>query len=204
MKRFKPNIFKNLVFIFVILISIFSFNLFLDKLSDNSINYNKEKINIGGSFKLIDQNNKQFSSKEINRLKLIYFGYTFCPDVCPIDIMRLANLLESKPNIRKNIQPIFITVDPDRDNHHVIKNFLSNFDVNIIGLTGNENEIKKVIESFKIYSKKITNDGLKDSYLIDHTSLFYLMNKDDEYITHFSTKNFEQDITNFLKSYTSF
>ena len=90
--------------------------------------------------------------------KLIYFGYTYCPDICPMDMLKISQVYDDNIALRNKLLPIFITVDPDRDNQKVIKNFVENFNDTFIGLTGTKDEINKVIKSFKIYvnyNKKI-------------------------------------------------
>ena len=89
-------------------------------------NKNSNAINIGGSFELIDHNGKVYSSKLVSKKKLIYFGYTFCPDVCPIDILKISNFIDKSSYVTDEYDFIFITVDPDRDNQSEVKSFMSN------------------------------------------------------------------------------
>ena len=112
--------------------------------------------------------------------KLIYFGYTYCPDICPMDMLKISQVYDDNIALRNKLLPIFITVDPDRDNQKAIKNFVENFNDAFIGLTGTKDEINKVIKSFKIYvnyNKKNLNDK---SYLVDHSSLIFLMDENDQ------------------------
>ena len=96
--------------------------------------------------KLIDQKNNVYDSVNNKVYKLIYFGYTYCPDVCPFDILKLSRLFKENPKLKKYIEPIFITVDPERDSVEVMRNFLVNFDEGIIGLTGS---IEEITEAYK-------------------------------------------------------
>ncbi len=200
MKRFKPNIFKNIIVILIILFVLFIIKQFIESINSNQ-NDTLNQINIGGSFNLIDQNGNLFYSKNVNKHKVIYFGYTFCPDVCPFDILKLSNFFEQNIRAQKYLQPIFITVDPKRDNYNQINNFLENFDDSIIGLTGTEEMINNVVKNFKVYKKKSSQENDIDNYLIDHTALFYILDKNDKYITHISTKNFNEDFAAFIKKY---
>lgn len=202
MSRFRPNIFKNIIWIFLILILLFGINYYLQVLNKEDSLLQTDKVEIGGNFTLVDQENKIFSSSKLNKFKLIYFGYTYCPDVCPFDMLKITNLFLKNKNLINYVQPIFITVDPDRDNTTVIKNFLDNFETKFIGLTGTNSEIKKVLKKFKIYQKKNFGDSKNsnDNYLIDHSVLFYLMDENDKYLSHFSTKNFEEDFLKFLNN----
>ena len=85
-------------------------------------------ISLGGSFILTDQNGKTFDSRKVNLKKLIYFGYTYCPDICPFDLLKISKIFENNPNLKNEIKPIFITVDPERDTIKKLKIFMENFD----------------------------------------------------------------------------
>ena len=173
---FKKNINSMILLILFIGISLFVINQIASKK-----NYPKE--NIGGSFKLIDQNGEVFNSKDFNKKKLFYFGYTYCPDICPFDLLKISKKFKNDKKIRENIIPLFITVDPSRDTIDVIKDFLNNFDNSLTGLTGSEDEIKKIIKKFKIYVK-LNKSGRDDvDYLVDHSSLIFLLNEKDQYLT---------------------
>lgn len=199
MKRFRPNIYKNLILILLILGSLYLINRGLEVINDVT-SENNEEVQIGSSFSLIDQFNNEFNSIDNKNYKLIYFGYTFCPDVCPVDLLNVSRVFENNKNLTSNIIPIFISLDPIRDSPSIIKDYLSNFDKNIIGLTGTEEQIKKILKNFKIYKKNHKSSSTDMDYLIDHTSLFYLINEHDKYITHFSRKSFKNDFLKFLKS----
>ncbi len=153
-------------------------------------------INIGGSFKLINQNGEPYLSELRSKKKVIYFGYTFCPDVCPIDILKISRLVDQSPELIKDFDFIFITVDPERDNQNQMKNFMSNFNENLIGLTGEVKVIDNVLSKYRIYVKR--NKKGNENYLVDHSSLIFLINEKDEYITHFSPKDFEDKFPNYI------
>ena len=98
-------------------------------------------------------------------------------------------MVDQSPELIKNFDFIFITVDPERDNQSQMKNFMSNFNENLIGLTGETKEIDNVLSKYRIYVKR--NKKGNENYLVDHSSLIFLINEKDEYITHFSPKDFE-------------
>jgi len=200
MSRFKPNIKKNLIWIFFIAIFLLLLNHYLSEISKKNIDQNKNALILGGSFELIDQNNNIFSSKSLPKFKLIYFGYTFCPDFCPFDLIKVSNIFKKNKKLINTIQPIFITIDPERDNHNVIKNFLEGFEIDIVGLTGSKININDVLKKFKIYNKKRKDSPSDENYLIDHSILFFLIDENDKYIRHFSSKNFEDEFTSFINS----
>ncbi len=157
----------------------------------------KQSLSLGGNFILTDQNGKTFSSKNLSKKKLIYFGYTYCPDVCPFDVLKLSKYIDQNPEIKNELEFIFITVDPERDSVEQVKDFLENFNSAILGLTGTVEEIEKVVKQFRIYVKKnkVSNE---DNYLIDHSSLFFLLDHKDNYITHFSPNDFKLKLKDFI------
>ena len=198
MKRFKPNIKSNILMILLILVLIFTLNLFVQNFIVKQ-NEPYSKVQIGGKFNLIDSSNKIFQSSKLDIRKLIYFGYTYCPDVCPIDLNKVSIIYKENKELIKKIQPIFISVDPARDTPDVIKNYLANFESSIIGLTGSKEDIDDVKKKFKIYTNFVENESEDDFYTIDHTSIFYLVDKNDFYIRHFSRKNFIEEFSLYLK-----
>tara|TARA_B100001057_G_scaffold416088_1_gene433935 strand:+ start:376 stop:987 length:612 start_codon:yes stop_codon:yes gene_type:complete len=197
MKRFRPNIFKNSILILFIL----SLILIINNLIDNKvkeINKNSSRIEIGGKFELENQDGIKVVSNEINKIKLIYFGYTYCPDVCPLDLLEISSFFDENKQFLKHIQPIFISLDPQRDSPGTIKNYLENFGSFIIGLTGDIKDIDVVLKKYKIYRRVQQNIEQPDNYTIDHTSLYYLMDKEDNYIAHFNRENFRNSFKKFL------
>jgi len=193
MRRFKSTFIKNsvsmLLIALTIVVGIFIFTQYTNKKMNN--------IDIGGSFKLINQEGKPYLSESSDKKKVLYFGYTFCPDICPMDILKISRFIDQRPELIKNFDFIFITVDPERDNQSQMKNFMSNFNDYLIGLTGEIKEIDDVLSKYRIYVKrnKKVND---DNYLVDHSSLIFLINEKDEYITHFSPNDFEDKFLNFI------
>lgn len=197
MKKFRPNVTKNIIFIIIIISFLFLINYYQEKIINKS---DSESIRIGGTFNLIDQNEIPFNSQMIKKYKIIYFGYTFCPDVCPFDVLKLSNFFSNDKQLIKHIQPIFITVDPERDNSEIVRNFLDNFSSEIIGLTGTQTMIKDTLNKFRVYKKKSLGNKESLDYLIDHTALFYILDKNDNYVTHLGSKNFEEEFNQFIKT----
>ena len=190
MPNYKPLFKKNLLMMIVLVFFILVVILFINFL------YNKKapKISLGGSFILTDQNGKIFDSSKVNLKKLIYFGYTYCPDVCPFDLLKISKIFENNPNLKKEIKPIFITVDPERDTIKKLKIFMENFDQSFIALTGTNEDIKKVLKKFKIYVKINKSNPIDKDYLIDHSSLIFLLDKNDSYIKFFRPNELKGNI----------
>ena len=200
MNRFRPSIAKNIILILFIGLFLFLTNYFTNEI----IKPNKKIDNqpdIGGKFILLDQNEKVFDSSTINKHKLIYFGYTYCPDVCPFDILKLDRLFTENIKINQNIVPIFITVDPKRDSTDEIRDFLKNFNNKIVGLTGSVNQIDSILKQYRIYRKFSEDPDSSDDYLINHTSLFYLVDENDKYVQHFSSQDFFGSTKKFFTDY---
>jgi protein SCO1 len=138
-----------------------------------------EGATIGGPFTLTDQNGKRVSDRDFDgRYRLVYFGYAYCPDVCPTDLAKLGvalrGLEKSDPALAARIAPIFITVDPERDTPQVIKRFVENFHPRLIGLTGTRAEIDQAAGVFRVWHQK-QKPGAGGGYLVDHTAITYLM-----------------------------
>ena len=150
---------------------------------------------LGGSFILTDQHGKVFDSKKVGLKKLLYFGYTYCPDICPLDLLKISKIFENNPNLKNEIKPVFITVDPERDTIKKLKIFMENFDKSITALTGTNQEIKNVLRKFKIYVKMNKSSPIDDDYLIDHSSLIFLLDKNDRYIKFFRPNELKEDLS---------
>ena len=194
MKKHKINFKKNslmmLSLVIVILVGIFLIDILKDKTESGS--------KLGGRFLLIDQNEMNFDSKTSKKNKLIYFGYTYCPDICPFDILKLSKFIDKNPHLEKKLDFIFITVDPERDQPQQLKSFLGNFNSSIIGLTGSKKQIQEVIKKFRIFVKTHKNSSDDENYLVDHSSLFFLIDKNDKYLTHFRPSDFDSKVNSLL------
>ena len=183
---FKKNLLMMIVLVFFILVVFIFINLLYDKKTPS--------VTLGGSFILTDQDGKIFDSRKVNLKKLIYFGFTYCPDVCPFDLLKISKIFENNPNLKNEIKPIFITVDPERDTIKQLKIFMENFDQSFIALTGTNEEIKKVLRKFKIYVKINKSSPIDKDYLIDHSSLIFLIDESDNYIKFFRPKELQGDM----------
>jgi protein SCO1/2 len=145
---------------------------------------------IGGPFTLTDQNGRTVRDTDFaGKYRLVYFGYTYCPDVCPTDLQKVGQALrtldKSDPALAAKLVPIFITVDPERDKPEVIKQFVANFHPRMIGLTGSPEAIAATAKAYGIqYSKQPPAAG--GGYLVDHVAITYLMGPKGEPIAFFS------------------
>jgi len=147
----------------------------------------------GSDFSLKDMNNKIITQESFNGpLTAIFFGFTNCPDVCPMTLNKMDIVLDKLKN-KKNLKVFFISVDPERDTPEVIKNYLSNFDNNFIGITGEAEKIFLLYQSWGIMSKKVFSEN--GEYNIDHSSPVILL-KNGKYVATISHRD---DIKNSLK-----
>jgi cytochrome oxidase Cu insertion factor (SCO1/SenC/PrrC family) len=156
-------------------------------------------VGIGGSFALTDQDGRRVTDKDFaGRFMLIYFGYTFCPDVCPTELNTMALALDQL-GTRVRIVPVFITIDPQRDTPEALKAYLASFGPDFVGLTGSDTDIAAVAKAYRVYYKKA--EGADDAtYLMDHTSLVYLMGPDGKLAALFRTGASPDDIAAGIKS----
>ncbi|MCF6196471.1 MAG: SCO family protein [Emcibacter sp.] len=150
------------------------------------------KALIGGPFSLIDHHGKNVTNEDFKgKYMLIYFGYTYCPDVCPMELQIMATALDQLPKkTLAEIAPLFITVDPDRDTVEVMAQYAPAFHPDLIGLTGSMEQIKTVKKAYRVYGakEKLAEGDDPDSYLVSHTSYIYLMDRNGEYVTHFKSR----------------
>ncbi|WP_432201878.1 SCO family protein [Erythrobacter sp. W53] len=133
---------------------------------------------IGGPFELTGANGKTVRWEDFRgKYTIVYFGFAYCPDICPTDMQRMAQGLseftEANPTLGANVQPIFVTIDPERDTPEVVAEFTSAFSDRIIGLTGSADQVKAAADAFRVfYQRGETQPG--GGYLMDHTNITYL------------------------------
>ena len=147
---------------------------------------NADQPVIGGAFELVDQNGKPFTEKDLKgKYSLIYFGYTFCPDVCPTELQTMTQALEMLGPLAKKIRPIMISVDPERDTPEVLKEYLTNFYPGFVGLTGTPEQVRRAGQAYRVFYRK-TDEKSASDYLMDHSSIVYLMDPEGRYLKHFA------------------
>jgi len=144
---------------------------------------------IGGSFEMETHNGKKVTEKSFyGKNTLVFFGFTSCPSVCPLGLSTMSKIMQDLPkDISKNIQPIFVTVDPEGDTHDVIKKYVTAFGENFIGLRGTEKNTLDMVKKYRGYYKKVYEGEDKEEYTMDHSDIIYLMDKKGRYLSHFSS-----------------
>ena len=157
------------------------------------------QADVGGPFQLTDQSGKRVSDKDFRgRYMLIYFGYSFCPDVCPTTLAVMAQALEKLGDRSQRITPILITIDPERDTPKVLEDYVKAFGPSFIGLTGSADEIKAVEKKYRVYAVKKPLEG--GNYGMDHSSVIYLMGPDGKLVSFYDEAISPDDLAKELKS----
>lgn len=147
---------------------------------------------VGGPFELVDQTGRVVTDETFRgRWKLVFFGFTHCPDVCPTTLLDVARILERMGEHAESLQPLFVTLDPERDTPEVLAEYTDFFDSRILGLGGSAGQVKAMADSYNVYVERVP---LKDNYLLDHTTFLYLMNRDGELIERFSQQDMSDGV----------
>jgi protein SCO1/2 len=155
---------------------------------------------VGGPFHLEDQNGKPVSDQDLKGHPfLVFFGFTHCPDVCPTTLFDISEVLRKLGPDADRAGAVFITVDPERDTPAAIKDYLSNFDPHLRGLTGDQASVNAAIKAYRVYAKKVPLEN--GDYTMDHTAVVYLMDKDGHFIAPFNLKRPPEQAAADLRRY---
>lgn len=140
---------------------------------------------VGGPFTLTDQDGRQVTEKTfLGKYMLVFFGFTFCPDICPTELQVMSAALDQLGPDGAAIQPVFITIDPERDTPEVMKAYVSNFGPRMMGLTGTPEQIAAAAKAFRVYYAKVKNSNSAADYVMDHSTIIYLMGPDGRFVKH--------------------
>jgi cytochrome oxidase Cu insertion factor (SCO1/SenC/PrrC family) len=140
---------------------------------------------VGGPFTLTDHNGRRVTEKDfLGKYMLAFFGYTYCPDVCPTELQVMMAALEAMGPDADKVQPVFISIDPARDTPEVLKSYVENFGPGLIGLTGTAEEVAATAKAYRVYYAKAGNTPSETDYLMDHSSIIYLMGPDGHFVKH--------------------
>ncbi len=156
-----------------------------------------EAVPIGGPFSLVTHEGQPVTDADFRgKYMLIYFGYTYCPDVCPMElakITRALDILEERSIPLTRLQPLFITVDPERDTVEQMALYVSLFHPTLLGLTGTPEQVKQATDAYRVYSQK-SGDIESNAYLMDHASMVLLMGPEGQFVDFFSSRETAEDI----------
>ena len=140
---------------------------------------------IGGPFELVDQSGRTVTYATLKgKWSLIYFGYTYCPDVCPTTLSIITQALDQLGPLAAKVTPVFVTVDPERDTVAQLKAYQEHFHPSFVMLTGSPERVREAARAYRVYHRKVESESATD-YLMDHSSITFLMGPDGGYVTHF-------------------
>ena len=143
--------------------------------------WNREPV--GGAFSLVDHTGKPRRDTDYRgRLLLLYFGFTFCPDVCPTDLQAIAQTMEHLGEAAEAVQPLFVTLDPERDTPARLASYVTFFHPRLVGLTGDAESIREAARAYKVYYAKVASSS---GYTVDHSGYVYLMDRSGKYLGFF-------------------
>ena len=195
-------------FLVTLIIIIFLLSIFIVKYHDYRQSLHLAKCNVNSSLNPFASFNKEFNlihedgfsitkSQLINKPALIYFGYTYCPDICPFDLMRNSQAVELLEIEKIKIKPLFVTLDPNRDTLSVLKEYTDFHHKDMIGLTGSPKDIDNIKKIFKIYSQLPTD--LTGDYIINHSTFTYFIIPKIGLVTYFTRKDKAENIAKTIK-----
>ncbi|AEP10675.1 SCO family protein [Micavibrio aeruginosavorus] len=156
---------------------------------------------IGGPFALTDHNGQPFTEKNLaGHPTLIYFGFTFCPSICPTELQKMSAALKlADAGKAEKIMPVFITIDPDRDTVAVMKNYVAQFHPRLIGLTGTQDDINTAARAWRVYAQKVQDETMSE-YTMDHSSYIYLQGPDGGLQAIFGTDSTARQIADAINA----
>lgn len=154
---------------------------------------------IGGPFTLVDQAGRTVTDADYHgRMMLVFFGYTFCPDVCPTSLATVAQAYENlTAEERTQVVPIFVTIDPQRDTPARMAEYVANFSPALVGLTGSPEQVAAAAGAYHVYVHK--GEGSATDYTVDHSAVLYLMDKQGRFVGHFDPSATAEQITGDLR-----
>jgi protein SCO1/2 len=154
---------------------------------------------ITSEFELADQTGRTVRDEDLGgKWQLVFFGFTSCPDICPTALSNVTATLEELGPAAEKLQPLLITVDPERDTPAVLKEYLDAFDPRIMGLTGPAEQVSAALRSFRVYASKRELEG--GDYTMDHSAFIYLMDPEGAYAAHFSAQTPINELTEKIRA----
>lgn len=161
-------------------------------------------VQVGGAFSLVDHKGQPVTEKSWpGKYKLVFFGFTHCPDICPAAMQKMTVVMETVDAKGQKLVPLLITVDPARDTPEVMAAYVGNYNPHIIGLTGTEAQVKAAEDTYKVYASKVPAShgahDMGDHYMTDHSGYVYLMSPDDKLLETFSAEETAESMIGKIK-----
>lgn len=193
----KPNM-RILLSLVLVIVAVIVWMQFLNKEKAPTAAENSRAL-IGGEFSLTNHKGEPVTDKDfLGKYMIVYFGYTFCPDVCPMDLQIMADAMRFLPSEElEQVNPVFVTIDPERDTVDVMAEYVSYFHDDMIGLTGTNEQVDAIKKAYRVYAAKADDSP---DYLVDHTSYTYFMDKEGALLKHFNHGEDPEAMANTISS----
>lgn len=150
----------------------------------DAVMWNREPI--GGAFSLKDQTGQTRTDADFRgQLLLVYFGFTYCPDICPTDLQAISIAMDQLGLDAPKVQPLFITLDPERDTAEHLAQYVPLFHPRLVGLTGSLSDVARAADAYRVFYKRVKTGDKPDDYTLDHTAFIYLVDRDGKYLGFF-------------------
>lgn len=157
---------------------------------------------VGGPFELVDHTGAPVTNADFRgRHMLIFFGFTYCPDVCPTELQVMSAALDRLGDEAEAVQPLFITVDPERDTPAAMAGYIRHFHPSLRGLSGTPDQIDAVAKAYRVYYRKVQDGSSATDYLMDHSAVVYLMGPDGTFLTHFAPGTGPDEMADKIATY---
>ena len=154
---------------------------------------------IGGPFTLVNHLGQTVTAADFRgRFLLVFFGYTYCPDVCPTTLSAITDALDLLGADGDKVTPVFITVDPEQDTPEYLAEYVAYFHPRLVGLTGTTAQVAATAAAYRVYYAKAEQGGDED-YIMDHTAVIYLMGPEGEYLAHFAHETTPEDMASGIR-----
>lgn len=196
----KTKVITSLVAILVILVGAGLYVSFTPKLFDKPV---ATSASIGGDFTLVDHHGKIVTQDDYKGIKkIIFFGFTNCPAVCPTELYNIATSMEEiGAENAKKFQVLFVSIDPEYDTPERMKEYVTAFDDRFIGLVGDVAQTSKIAKAFRIYYAKVPVKDSELGYTMDHSAYTYIMDENNNYLAHMSPNSEIEDMVKILKKF---
>lgn len=161
-------------------------------------------VAIGGPFALVDGKGNAFTDADLKgKYSLIFFGFTHCPDICPLTLQVMTDAIEQAGPAGERVTPVFVSVDPERDTVEAVGSYVGAFHPRFVGLTGTPEQVEAAAKAYRVFFRKAPlkdNEGKETGeYTVEHTGIIFLMDPEGRYLTHFSSGAPAADMTAYIR-----